>query len=101
MFNIIDHVTGFKIDFIIRKESEYYNLAFTRRKRIHEFGADLWVISLEDLIIAKMIWIQQYQSDLQMMDIKNLLFKPQKDISYIKKWCKELGLNTFHLLDYE
>jgi len=101
MFNIIDHVTGFKIDFIIRKESEYYNLAFTRRKRISEFGADLWVISLEDLIIAKMIWIQQYQSELQIMDIKNLLFKPQKDIIYIKKWCKELGLNTFHLLDHE
>lgn len=101
MFNIIDHVTGFKIVFIIRKESKYYNLAFNRRKRIHEFGTDLWVISLEDLIIAKMVWIQQYQSELQMMDIKNLLFKPDKDIDYIKKWCIELGLNTFHLFDNE
>jgi hypothetical protein len=101
MFNIIDHSTGFKIDFIIRKESEYFNLAFNRRKRIHEFGTDLWVIGLDDLIIAKIIWIQQYQSELQMMDIKNLLFKPDKDIDYIKKWCKQLGLNTFHLLDHE
>lgn len=71
-FNIIDHATGFKIDFIIRKETEYFINAFQRRKQIKEFDTDLWVIDLNDLIIAKLIWIQQYQSERQMLDIKNL-----------------------------
>ena len=58
IFNIIDHKTGFKIDFIIRKDTEYYRLAFNHRKKIKELDMEIWVISLEDLIIAKIIWIQ-------------------------------------------
>lgn len=98
MFNIIDHQTGFKIDFIIRKDTEYFNLAFQRRQRIKELETELWVIRLEDLIIAKFIWIQKYQSDKQMFDIESLLLNPDKDIDYIKKWCNTLRLETFKLL---
>jgi hypothetical protein len=101
MFNIIDHSTGFKIDFIIRKETEYHNLAFQRRQRIKEFDTELWVVDLNDLIIAKIIWIQQYQSERQIFDIENLLLNPEKDISYIKNWCNKLNLQTFNLLDNE
>lgn len=101
MFNIIDHSTGFKIDFIIRKDTEYFNLAFSQRQRIIEFGTELWVISLNDLIIAKLIWIQQYQSELQMFDIQNLMLNSDRDIVYIKKWCDKLNLQTYNLLEYE
>ena len=101
MFNVIDHSTGFKIDFIIRKESEYFDLAFQRKKRVKEFETELWVIDLNDLIIAKLIWIQQYQSERQIFDIENLLLNPDKDIDYIKKWCKILKLKTFHLIANE
>ena len=101
MFNIIDHSTGFKIDFIIRKDTEYFNLAFGQRQRIIEFGTELWVISLNDLIIAKLIWIQHYQSELQMFDIQNLMLNPDRDIVYIKKWCDKLNLQTYNLLDHE
>jgi len=101
MFNIIDHFTGFKIDFIIRKETEYFKHAFQRRQRIKELDTELWVICLDDLIIVKLIWIQQYQSEKQMFDIENLLLNPDKDINYIKKWCTTLKLQTFNLLDNE
>jgi len=101
MFNIIDHSSGFKIDFIIRKETEYFIQAFQRRKKIREFDTDLWAIDLNDLIIAKIIWIQQLKSEKQIFDIENLLFHPDKDIDYIKKWCEKLGLNTYNLLDNE
>jgi len=100
MFNIIDHQTGFKIDFIIRKETEYFNLAFQRRLRIHELDTDLWVIRLEDLVIAKLIWIQEHQSEKQAVDIENLLLNRDKDINYIKQWCEILHLKTFNLLDH-
>lgn len=99
MFNIIDHHTGFKIDFIIRKNNEYHNLAFSRRKRIKEFETWIWVISIEDLIISKIIWIQEYQSDRQIFDIQNLLLNTEKDAEYITKWCSKLKLNTFDLFN--
>jgi len=31
MFNVIDHRSGFKIDFIIKKDSEYRWLEFSRK----------------------------------------------------------------------
>lgn len=101
IFNIIDHYTGFKIDFIIRKDTEYFRLAFGRRQRIIELDTELSVISLEDLIIAKIIWIQQYQSEKQILDIENLLLNPDKDMNYITKWCNNLNLKTYNLLKNE
>ncbi len=101
IFNIIDNETGFKIDFIIRKDTEYYQLAFNRRLRIKELDTELWTISLEDLIIAKIIWIQEYQSEKQILDIANLLLNPDKDMNYIKEWCNNLNLRTFNLLNNE
>jgi hypothetical protein len=98
IFNIIDNKTGFKIDFIIRRNTEYYQFAFNRRKRIKELETELWVIQLEDLILAKINWIQQMQSEIQIRDIQNLLLNPECDISYIKDWCKKLKLSTFNLL---
>ena len=101
MFNIINHETGFKIDFILRKDTEYFNLAFSRRKHIYDQDTWLWVKSLEDLILIKLIWIQQLQSEKQINDIQNLLLIPEKDIDYIKLWCNKLNLNTFKLLENE
>lgn len=101
MFNIIDHSTGFKIDFIIRKNTEYFIQAFQRRQRIKELDTELWVIRLEDLIIAKLIWIQQIQSDRQLFDLENLMLNPDKDINYIKAWRNKLNLNIFNLWENE
>jgi hypothetical protein len=98
LFNIIDHETGFKLDFIPRKDTDYFRHAFNRRARIRELETELWVISLEDLIIAKLIWIQDYQGEQQMHDIQNLLLNPDKEMKYIRDWCHELDLNTFNLL---
>lgn len=101
IFNIIDHGTGFKLDFIIRKESEYYRIAFQRRRKFSDLETELWIISLEDLIIAKILWIQDYQSDQQMDDLRNLLLKPEKDLEFIRYWSNELKLNTFDLITHE
>src|SRR4030042_3252385 len=36
MFNIIDNKTGFKLDFILRKDTEYFKHAFENRLLIRE-----------------------------------------------------------------
>ena len=97
IFNIIDKESGFKIDFIVRKHTEYFNLAFSRRKYIHEFDTDICIISIEDLIIAKITWIQQLQSERQLSDIRNLLLNPDVDINYVNYWISKLNLKTFNL----
>ncbi len=101
MFNVIHNETGFKIDFIIRKNSEYSKLAFKKKKFKRLEERDFSIIDLDDLIIAKIIWIQDYQSEKQMNDIKNLLDNPQKNMVYIKEWCEKLNLQTFGLIDNE
>lgn len=98
MFNIIDFESGLKIDFIVRKNTEYRIHEFKRRKKEKIEDIEVWMASPEDLIISKIEWIQQLQSDKQMTDIRNLLSLPEIDHDYILDWCKKLNLNTFNLL---
>jgi len=98
MFNVIDHITGFKVDFIVRKNTEYRKFEFQRRLKTKVTDFDVWIVSPEDLTISKIEWIQQLQSEKQINDIENLLAKPEINKEYIKEWCKKLNLNTFNLL---
>jgi hypothetical protein len=98
MFNVIDFESGYKIDFIIRKNSPYRQLEFSRRLSTNAYGFDVWIVSIEDLIISKIAWIQELQSDRQIDDIKNLLQNPMADKTYIQHWCQNLDFNTFNLL---
>jgi hypothetical protein len=98
MFNIIDFESGLKIDFIVRKNTEYRMHEFQRRKKEKIEDIEVWMVSPEDLVISKLDWIQQLQSDKQMTDIRNLLSLPEIDHDYILDWCKKLNLNTFNLL---
>jgi aryl carrier-like protein len=61
-------------------------------------GFSAWLVTAEDLIISKLIWIQDVQSEKQMDDIKNLLESGDLDIVYIVSWIEQLNLKTFDLL---
>ena len=98
MFNVIDHRSGLKIDFIIRKNTEYRRLEFSRKTRKVLDDIPVWLVSAEDLIISKIEWIQQLHSDKQIGDIRMLLNLPGIDNEYISSWCRKLNLKTFDLL---
>jgi hypothetical protein len=98
MFNVLDLKTGFKIDFIVKKQTDYRINEFSRRRKVPFENFDAWVVSPEDLIISKIDWIQQLKSDKQIVDIKNLLAIPKLDRNYIVNWCKKLKLNTYDLI---
>lgn len=97
MFNLIDFNTGYKIDFILRKNAEYSKVAFARRWISNDFDNAVSVISLEDLIIAKITWIQELYSDRQATDITQLLNNDEIDKNYLQFWIRELKLNTYNL----
>jgi hypothetical protein len=98
MFNVIDHQSGLKMDFIVRKDTEYRRLEFSRKIKKYIEDIPLWIVSPEDLIISKIEWIQQLQSDKQSRDISMLLNTRGIDREYITYWCNKLKLNTFGLL---
>jgi hypothetical protein len=98
MFNVIDNNSGFKIDFILMKNTEYSKLAMSRKQSFEDTNGKVWVIAIEDLIIAKLKWIQILFSERQAKDIENLLQNPTVDHDYLQYWIKKLNLNTFQLL---
>jgi hypothetical protein len=99
MFNIIDHKSGYKADFIILKDDSYSHVEFERRKKELVNNISLYLVSLEDLLISKLLWIQEFQGNLQAEDIKTLAALPEIDWIYIRHWIDILKLNTFNLLN--
>lgn len=91
MFNLIHHASSFKIDFIIKKNSEFQENAFTNRERVNYFDFDVWIIGKEDLIISKLLWAKDSRSDFQIRDIINLL-KFGFEQTYIENWSEKLGV---------
>lgn len=63
------------------------------------FEKKIYLVTVEDLLLSKIIWIQELQSVLQMDDIKNLCQIDSLDWKYIKYWIGKLNLNTFNLID--
>ncbi len=99
MFNVILQSSSYKIDFIIVKDDEYGKLEFSRRKLVNDFEKPIYVVSVEDLIINKLRWIQQIFSDRQYNDIENLIMGNELDMDYLTTQFKKLRLNTFQLFE--
>jgi arsenate reductase-like glutaredoxin family protein len=91
LFNIIHSESIFKVDCIVRKNTEYRLLEFERRQQIHIDDMAIWIVSKEDLIISKLCWAKDSHSEFQMRDVRNLL-KSGYDADYLQDWTKTLGL---------
>ncbi|MEO6599737.1 MAG: hypothetical protein ABIQ16_07685 [Polyangiaceae bacterium] len=56
MFNVIDHATGWKIDFILRRNRAFSREEFERRIAVSMLDVDVFMASAEDTILAKLEW---------------------------------------------
>jgi hypothetical protein len=95
-FNLIDHATGWKIDFIIRKQRAFSREEFERRKPVELMGVELDIASAEDVLIAKLEWAKLGSSERQLEDaagIRSLQGK-RLDNAYVEKWVDALGLRA-------
>jgi hypothetical protein len=99
MFNIIDHKSSYKADFIILKNEPYRLVEFERRQLIDFMDMKIYVVSPEDLLLSKLAWVQESKSSLQFEDIRLLSKLDNLDNRYIAKWVTTLKLNTFNLLN--
>jgi hypothetical protein len=95
MFNAIHTDSIIKVDFIVRKDEEYRIEEFSRKRMIDLDGLQLAVAAPEDLVLSKLIWAHQSQSDLQMKDVR-LILQSSKDLDmpYLEKWSQSLGVKS-------
>ena len=96
MFNVMDHVTGLKIDFIFLKSREFSQEEFGRRKKAIVWGVPLYIATSEDIVISKLEWAKLGESSRQIEDAAGILKVRGKelDLPYIEKWVAELGLTA-------
>ena len=52
----------------MRKESEYRQVEFARRQPVELNRMQTWIVSREDLILSKLLWAQDSDSELQRRD---------------------------------
>ncbi len=71
--NVIDFESGWKVDFIIRKDREFSVTEFGRRRMGELLGFQLFVASAEDVILAKLEWARMSDSERQIRDVAGIL----------------------------
>jgi len=97
MFNLIHDEFIIKIDFVVRKDTPYRRLEFSRKKKVTVDGQDLFVVAPEDLILSKLEWAKDSRSEVQLNDVRNLLTDVKGlNRSYLARWAKVLGIEPLY-----
>jgi hypothetical protein len=91
MFNLMHLQSGIKVDFIVRKDSPYRELELTRRRAVEFSGVDTFIVSREDLILSKLVWSAESNSELQRRDVAALVHE-SLDLEYLRRWAESLGV---------
>lgn len=96
MFNVVDTTSGWKADLIVRKARPFSQAEFARRQPADYEGCQLWVASVEDVVLAKLEWAKLGGSARQLEDVAALLrvHAGRMDLTYLKEWIAQLGLTT-------
>jgi hypothetical protein len=97
MFNVIDHATGWKVDFIVRRDRAFSREEFERRSTMSLLGVEVRMASAEDTILAKLEWSKASGgSERQRRDIAGILatLGESLDLIYLGRWLRELDLEA-------
>ncbi|MBI2160863.1 MAG: nucleotidyltransferase [Candidatus Rokubacteria bacterium] len=96
-FNVIHTHSVVKVDFVVRKDSEYRREEFRRRRRVTVDDSTIFIVAPEDLIISKLDWARDSRSEIQLADVRNLLAAdPGLDREYLVRWVNRLGLDSLY-----
>jgi hypothetical protein len=96
-FNAIHTASVLKVDFMVRKDSEYRREELRRRRRVMLDDVPIFIVAPEDLIISKLDWARDTRSPIQLADVRNLLAAVSSlDASYMTRWIARLGLDDLY-----
>jgi len=94
-YNLVHDETGIKIDFWIINGREF-EIKYEHRKIIKFKKYKIPLISVEDLIIQKLLWCKEVYSERHYSDCENMwqIQKKNIDIEKLNKDIKQLGLTN-------
>lgn len=95
MFNIIDIGTAFKADIIVPEKSEHNEAQLDRARTIDFHGRLVRMSAPEDVILRKLMFFKEGESDKHLRDIASM-FKVSGsaiDVAYIESWTPRLGVD--------
>jgi hypothetical protein len=91
----VDHASGWKVDFILRKNRAFSREEFARRMSLSLLGVPVFVATPEDTIVAKLEWSKESGgSTRQRRDVAGILvtLASQLDLAHVERWVRELDL---------
>ena len=93
-FNILDNISGLKIDLIFLRDRGFSRVEFERRTKVQVWGAPLYMATPEDVELSSLEWVKLNVFGRQIEDAAGILKvrRDQLDLPYIEKWVHELGL---------
>lgn len=95
-FNLIHHESGIKIDIVIQKNSAFYLSELNRRKKVEILPQfEVFIASVEDIILKKLYFYREGNSEKHLLDIKDMLSENSVDKKYLQEWSAELGLTSY------
>jgi hypothetical protein len=94
MFNVVDLATGWKIDFIIRKDRPFSETELERRVTTTSFGFPVPIATAEDVVLSKLEWAARGRSERQLRDVRQIVRvqRGRLDEEYLYRWARELGV---------
>lgn len=102
ILNVIHSTLLVKCDLIFLRADEFSQNAFKRRQAVQVENHNVFFISLEDLILQKLLWRKETQSEQQLIDIKRLIAQNESILNreYLSDWSQRLGVQEemAHLL---
>lgn len=82
-----------KVDLILRHDRDFSRAEFERRRATDLLGTPAFVVTAEDLVIAKLEWAAAAGSDRQLQDVAGIVaIDPELDRAYIQGWAEALGV---------
>ncbi|AEH51732.1 hypothetical protein [Pseudothermotoga thermarum] len=94
IFNLIHYETGFKIDFIVKKQGAHFDMEFERRRAYTFAGRKCFFASPEDTILSKLLWAKIGESEKQFRDALGVakIQAENLDFEYLQKSAENLGI---------
>ncbi|MBL7669722.1 MAG: hypothetical protein JNM39_04495 [Bdellovibrionaceae bacterium] len=94
-FYLVNQGSGIKVDIVIDKETEFYKSEFSRRKKLEVApGIEVFIASPEDLILKKLDYYREGQSEKHLLDIRDILANVKVDDVYLSEWVERLNLRV-------
>lgn len=89
-FNFIHPASGLKVDLWILKNDPFSQEQIARAVRKKIANVSVIFVSPEDLILSKLLWYKESESDRQLEDVASVLRRQKKlDWEYLRKWAKQ------------